>query len=293
MEFPMLEDLVRSNGENILFAAFFATLAVLGVLETQSAMRADGGKRRYRWPANFALTAANIAIMGILPLSQLAMADLARDQGFGLLNMGDGGPFLGLVVTFLAFSLQSWAVHLAMHKIPVLWRVHRVHHTDTHLDISTTVRFHPVEFIIQLPVSAAVILALGAPPSAVILYGIFDAVVNAFSHANLRLPARLDRALGLVIVTPHLHRVHHSPIRPETDSNFGATLPLWDRLFGTFRAKSPEALAVQGIGLNEMQDDRAWSLWWMLSLPFRPILRDAAEASRKATDAPADLRVDP
>jgi sterol desaturase/sphingolipid hydroxylase (fatty acid hydroxylase superfamily) len=290
----MPEDFLRAQGETLLFASFFATLAVLAILETRAAMRTDGARRRQRWPANFALTALNIAVMGALPLSQLAMADLARDQGLGLLNQRPSGPFLGLIVTFLAFSLQSWAVHLAMHKLPVLWRVHRVHHTDTHLDISTTVRFHPVEFIIQMPISAAVVLALGAPPPAVILYGIFDALVNAFSHANLRLPARLERALGLVIVTPHLHRVHHSPVWPETDSNFGATLPIWDRLFGTFRAKAPEALAEQGIGLTEMQDSRAWSIWWMLSLPFRSILRDAAGENRKSLDAPpTDLRADP
>jgi sterol desaturase/sphingolipid hydroxylase (fatty acid hydroxylase superfamily) len=289
----MPETFLRSHGDTILFAAFLSTIALLAVLEPRAAMQVSGANRLRRWPVNFALTAANIAIMGALPLSQLAMADLARDQGLGVLNQRPSGPFVGLIVTFLVFSLQSWAVHLAMHKLPILWRVHRVHHTDGHLDISTTVRFHPVEFVIQMPISAAVVLALGAPPTAVILYGIFDALVNAFSHANLRLPAGLDRALGLVIVTPHLHRVHHSPVWPETDSNFGATLPLWDRLFGTYRSKPPEALAEQGIGLTEMQDNRAWSLWWMLSLPFRPILRNGGHGSRKTPDAPIDLRADP
>ena len=289
----MFEDFLRSDGDSLLFGAFFATLALLAVLETRAAMRAEGADRARRWPANFILTAINILVMGALPLSQLAMADLARTQGLGLLNQVQVAPWLGLLATFLALSLQSWAVHLAMHKLPPLWRIHRVHHTDTHLDISTTVRFHPLEFALQTPISAAIILALGAPPAAVILYGIFDAVVNAFSHANLRLPARLERALGLVIVTPHLHRVHHSPVWPETDSNFGATLPLWDRLFGTYRAKTPEELAEQRIGLKEMQDQRAASLWWALSLPFRSILRNGAEARPKASDAGTDLRADP
>lgn len=289
----MSEELIRTQGDTILFAAFFVTLAVLAILETRSAMRPHGANRWRRWPVNFALTAGNIALMGILPLSQLTMADLAREHGLGLLNQRPSGPFLGLVLTFLAFSLQSWAVHLTMHKLPILWRVHRVHHTDCHLDISTTVRFHPIEFAIQMPVSAAVVLALGAPPTAVILYGIFDAVVNAFSHANLRLPERLNRWLSLLIVTPHLHRVHHSPTWPETDSNFGATLPLWDRLFGTYRAKPAAALAAQGIGLSEMQDSRAWSFWWALTLPFRSNLRDGAPVSQKPADAPTDLRADP
>jgi sterol desaturase/sphingolipid hydroxylase (fatty acid hydroxylase superfamily) len=271
-----LESLLRARGEDILFAAFFLTIAGLALLETRASMRAQGADRRHRWPANAALTAINILVMGAIPLSGLAMADLARDRGWGLLNALAPGHWAGIVASILAFSLQSWAVHLAMHKVPLLWRIHRVHHTDTHLDVSTTVRFHPLEIALQAPVGAVVILALGAPPAAVLLYGIFDAVVNAFSHANLRLPDRLDRALGWVIVTPHLHRVHHSPDPCETDSNFGATLPLWDRLFGTFRAKPPQALAAQEIGLHEMQDARAASLIWALTLPFRPILRDTS-----------------
>lgn len=289
----MLETDLRSYGDTILFSAFFASLAILAFLETRAAMRTSGAARLRRWPANFALTAINIIVLGVLPLSQLAVADYVRDIGWGIMNQRPSGAFVGFVVTFLAFSLQSWAVHLAMHKVPLLWKVHRVHHSDTHLDISTTVRFHPIEFVIQLPVSAVVVVAIGTPPEAVILYGIFDALVNAFSHANLRLPVWLDRTLGLFIVTPHLHRIHHSPVWPETDSNFGATLPLWDRLFGTYREKGPEALAAQGIGLKEMQDARAWSLWWMLTLPFRSILRDGGGERPKATDAPTDLRTDP
>ncbi len=271
-----LETLPRSRGEDIVFVSFFLTIAGLALLETRAAMRTQGVDRRHRWPTNAAMTALNIVVMGAIPLSGLAMADLARDRGWGLLNAFAPDPWLGIAASFLVCSLQSWALHLAMHKVPLLWRMHRVHHSDTHLDVSTTVRFHPLELALQAPVGAVMILALGAPPAAVLLYGIFDALVNAFSHANLRLPDRLDRGLGWVIVTPHLHRVHHSPDQPETDSNFGATLPHWDRLFGTFRCKTPEALAAQEIGLHEMQDRRGSSLVWALTLPFRSILRDTS-----------------
>ncbi len=150
------------------------------------------------------------------------------------------------------------------------------------MDISTTVRFHPVEFLLQAPISAVVILSTGAPPIAVIIYELLDAGINVFSHSNIRLPAWLDRILCKIIVTPHLHRVHHSTRPRETNSNFGATLPVWDLLFGTYKAKSPDELAVQPIGLNEMQDARAYSLWWALSLPFRQLRNQSSEGNRDA-----------
>lgn len=287
-----VETALRAQGDALLFSLFGATITILAILETRAAMRA-GVDRMHRWPANIALTLMNVAVMGVLPLSGLAVADFARDTGTGIMNLWPVPLWVGLTVSFLAFSLQSWAVHLTMHKLPVLWRFHRVHHTDTQLDVSTTVRFHPLEIALQAPISAAVVLAIGAPPAAAILYGIFDALVNAFSHANLHLPRRLDSALAWLIVTPHLHRIHHSPLQPETDSNFGATLPLWDRLFGTFRSKSPEALALQGIGLSEMQDERAHSLIWALTLPFRPILRNGRIRPIAEPEDGRNLRIDP
>ena len=140
-----------------------------------------------------------------------------------------------LGVALLARSLVSYAVHVAMHKVPVLWRVHRVHHTDVFLDVSTTVRFHPLEFLIQLGPTALVILGLGLPPWTIMLYELVDTATNLFIHANARVPARLDAWLRLLLVTPDMHRVHHSALWPETDSNYGVVVPWWDRLFGTYR----------------------------------------------------------
>jgi sterol desaturase/sphingolipid hydroxylase (fatty acid hydroxylase superfamily) len=288
-----LETTLRLQGETLLFALFGGTLVVLAIAETRAAMRAAGADRRHRWPTNVALTLLNIAVMGAVPLSGVVVADWARGAGFGLLNHLALPGWAAVLLCFLAFSLQSWAVHLAMHKVPLLWRMHRVHHTDTHLDVSTTVRFHPLEILLQAPIGAAVVAAVGAPAVAVILYGLFDALVNAFSHANLRLPPRVERPLSWLIVTPHLHRIHHSPDWPETDTNFGATLPLWDRLFGTFLAKTPDSLAVQGIGLHAMQDRRAHSLVVALTLPFRSILRDGPDRPRDGPDHAPDLRPDP
>ncbi|SPH18641.1 hypothetical protein DEA8626_02181 [Defluviimonas aquaemixtae] len=266
-----IETFLRLNGDTALYIVFFGAIAGFGLLETRIALREAGANRRRRWPVNWALTAINIMLLGALPVSSLLISDWARDDGLGLMNRLGLASYVAIPAGILAFSLQSWAVHFVMHKTPILWRIHRVHHTDTHMDVSTTVRFHPAEFLVQLPISASVILATGAPPVAVILYELADAAINVFSHSNIRLHATFDRWLSRLIVTPHLHRIHHSTRPRETESNFGATLPIWDMLFGTYRTKSPKELARQPIGLDEMQDDRAYSLWWALSLPLRGI----------------------
>lgn len=270
---PDLEPMLRANGDALLYLVFFGGLVLFGVLETLSQMNRSPALRRRRWPLNGILTLANILVLSVIPLSALVLADLARSRGLGALNLVDLPAWAGICAGIAVFSLQSWAVHYAMHHVPLLWRLHRVHHTDTHMDISTTVRFHPIELLLNIPVSAVVIFATGAPPVAVILYELLDAGLNVFSHSNIRLPAALDRVLSRVVVTPHLHRVHHSTRVAETNSNFGATLPIWDMLFGTYRRKSPDALATQPIGLTEMQDARAYSLWWAMTLPFRNIRR--------------------
>jgi sterol desaturase/sphingolipid hydroxylase (fatty acid hydroxylase superfamily) len=169
--------------------------------------------------------------------------------------------------------------------MPKLWRFHRVHHSDTHLDVATTVRFHPVEFLVNLPMMLAVIALFGIPPVALMIYEIMDAAMNVFTHANVRLPKWADRVVRVLFVTPDMHRVHHSSWHRETDSNYGATLSIWDHLFGTFRAKEPEALATMEIGLREVRDGRANSLWWLLALPFRPIRIPQTQAETEIKEA--------
>ena len=152
-----LELFLRENGETVLYVVFFGSLVLFGALETRAAMRASGSLRKKRWPLNAALTALNIVLLGALPVTSLIIADYARINGIGIMNQFDVPLWVGLLAGLALFSFQSWAVHYAMHYIPFLWRIHRVHHTDTHMDISTTVRFHPAEFLIQLPISASII----------------------------------------------------------------------------------------------------------------------------------------
>lgn len=266
-----LDAFLRTQSEPITYAAFFGLLILLGAAETFLERTPRPPDRRHRWPANAALTALNILALGALPVSGLVFADRMAAAGIGLFNAIPAAPLLAITAGILARSFTGWATHLAMHKIPLLWRFHRVHHCDTHLDIATTVRFHPVEFLINLPIMLGAIALFGIPPVAIMLYEILDAAMNVFTHANIRLPRRVDRVLRILFVTPDMHRVHHSSWHRETDSNYGATLSIWDHLFGTFRAKPPRDLATMEIGLREVRDRRANSLWWLLALPFRPI----------------------
>ena len=267
---PAFETLLRANIEPITYVVFFGLLAVLAVLECFIEMRRSGARRSRRWPTNFALTTLNIIVLSAIPITALAAADLAHKSQVGLFNLFDVPFAVVLIAGFLLRSLVSWVLHYAFHNIRILWNVHRVHHTDTHVDVSTTVRMHPLEFVISAPIIIATIVIFGLPAVVVMLYELFDAAIAVFSHANIKLPKWLDRALVKVIITPNIHRIHHSPHVPETNSNYGATLTLWDRVFGTLQQKTEPELAHQQLGLSETQDDRAHSFWFMMTLPFRP-----------------------
>lgn len=260
------EGFLRAQLEPLTYVTFFGALVVLGLIEAVSG--GNGADRRRRWPANAGLTVLNIIVLGAMPVSVVAAADLALAHGWGLLNQPFVPPLAALVAGILLRSLVGYGVHVAMHKVPVLWRVHRVHHTDREMDVSTTVRFHPLEFLIATPVALVAAVLLGIPPVALMLYELIDAAMAVFTHARLHLPERLDRAARLVLVTPAMHRIHHSAWQPETDSNYGAIVTWWDRLFGTYRA-APENPTTLRLGLAEVDDGRANALWWLLRLPFR------------------------
>lgn len=276
-----IDDLLRTNFDALQYVTFFGALLLLGMAEAAFSRSRKAPRRGQRWPVNFGITALNIMLLGALPVSGLVAADYAQTNGLGLLNALPLMPLAGFVLGILARSLTGWMTHYAMHKVPLLWRVHRVHHSDTHLDISTTVRFHPLEFLINTPILTVSILAVGISPVAVLFYELLDAALAVITHADVRLPRRLDRALQLVFVTPDMHRIHHSSHHLETDSNYGATFSIWDRLFGTYRQKSGKELAAMELGLRECQDDRSQSALWLLKLPFSAL---RIESRRKASD---------
>jgi sterol desaturase/sphingolipid hydroxylase (fatty acid hydroxylase superfamily) len=272
------------HGEAAQYGVFFGLFTFLAVVERRRPFRPLGPQRLPRWPANGMLTALNVVVLGALPVSFLGMARFAEANGIGLLHaVALPGPAL-VLANLTGRGLISWVTHLLMHKVPLFWRIHRVHHLDTELDVSTTVRFHPLEFPIALAVGLPLVLALGLTPWLLVLYEVGDVAVTLFSHANVDLPGPIERLVRLVVVTPGLHRVHHSTRPEETDSNFGAVFPIWDQVFGTYRTATREPPREMAIGLAEVRDARSRSILWLLGVPLLSRL-DAAGLGRRAQES--------
>ncbi|BBK34614.1 sterol desaturase/sphingolipid hydroxylase (fatty acid hydroxylase superfamily) [Stella humosa] len=226
--------------------------------------------RSRRWPGNLGIVMVDTILVRLaFPVAAVGVALLAERHGFGLLNLLPLPGWLAIVLAVVALDLAIWAQHVLFHRVPPLWRLHRMHHADQDLDATTGVRFHPIEIALSMAIKLAVVAALGAPAAAVVIFEVLLNATAIFSHANLRLPACADRLLRRVVVTPDMHRVHHSQHPDETDSNFGFNLPWWDRLFGTYRAQPRDGHAGMAIGLATWPDPAEQRLDRMLTQPFR------------------------
>jgi sterol desaturase/sphingolipid hydroxylase (fatty acid hydroxylase superfamily) len=239
---------------------WFRLSAFAGVLGLMLGWETLGSWRRYplRWDrrlSNLGLAAVSALLLRFaMPVLATGVAIQAADSGWGLFNLVAVPMWLAVVASFLVLDLAIWAQHVVFHKVGWLWRLHRVHHSDTEVDTTTGLRFHPVEIVISMAWKIGVVVALGAPAGAVVL---FEAVLNAtslFNHGNVAMPKRLDDLLRLVLVTPHMHRVHHSAVPAETDSNYGFNLPWWDRLFGTYRQRPAAGESGMTVGLEYLRE---------------------------------------
>lgn len=255
----------------LAFSTIFITLAAVELLAPRlerDEMR--GALKSRRWMTNLAMVVlSSVALRILFPLAAVGTALWAHSNGLGLF------PLLGLpvwavgILAFIVLDFAVWLEHLVSHKWPWLWRIHRMHHADTGFDLTTALRFHPLEIVLSMLWKAVVIIALGAPPVAVL---IFEIVLNGaamFNHANIKLPKAVDAVLRLLIVTPDMHRIHHSTDRRETDSNYGFNLAIWDRLFSTYTQAPRRGETGIEIGLTEWRDGRTTAgLGWALVLPF-------------------------
>jgi sterol desaturase/sphingolipid hydroxylase (fatty acid hydroxylase superfamily) len=225
--------------------------------------------RGRRWPANLGIIVVDsVVVRLVFPVLAVGMAGLAANQGWGLFNQPHAPFWLAFIASLLLLDLAIYAQHVVFHRVPWLWRLHRMHHTDLDFDVTTALRFHPLEIVLSMLIKLAAVVALGAPAVAVML---FEVILNAtamFNHGNVRLPLWLDRRLRWVLVTPDMHRVHHSVRVEETDSNFGFNLPWWDRLFGTYRDQPRAGHTGMTIGLEYFRDRRATALPQLLLQPF-------------------------
>lgn len=252
-------------------AVFLGLFALFATLEALAPRRVRSQPRSARWVTNWSITILNaLMLRGMafaLPLLAVGAAMDADAQGWGLFNLIPLPGWVEVVLAILILDFAIWAQHLITHKVPVLWRLHRVHHADVDIDVSTAIRFHPVEIALSMVLKIGLIYILGPSALAVILFEILLNGTALFNHANIRLPLALDAVLRRVLVTPDMHRVHHSTQRHEHDSNYGFALSIWDHLLGTYVAQPEAGHSAMQVGL-EWQDDRPSRLGWSLCLPF-------------------------
>ncbi len=256
----------------IRLGVFLGLFVLLALAETLLPRRARTQTRVRRWFTNWLISFLNTGTLQIvamaLPLLALGAALDAAANGWGVFNLLAWPSILEILLAVLIFDLAIWLQHLITHKIPLLWRFHRVHHADRDFDVTTAIRFHPVEIAFSMLLKIGLIYLFG--PSAVAIL-IFEVLLNGtamFNHSNLKLPLWLDRLIRTFLVTPDMHRVHHSDQRKEHDSNYGFALSIWDRIFGTYIAQPEKGHEEMTIGL-EWQDDSPSKIGWSLLLPFR------------------------
>jgi len=253
----------------IRLVSFLSAFALLAVWERLNPRRAPENSKLVRWTNNAALAALNIMLARVLlPLAGVALAVFVNERGTGLLNMFPVPYVVAIVASLAAFDLAVYLIHLAFHTAPVLWRMHRVHHADVDFDVTTAVRFHPIQMVLSTLVKFAVILVLGTPVLAVLIFETLFHALLLFNHANVRISSAWDRALRWFIVTPDMHRVHHSVRAAETNSNFGFALPWWDRLFGTYVAEPAAGHQRMTVGIEQFRQQREFWLDRLLLNPF-------------------------
>ncbi|MCM2308718.1 MAG: sterol desaturase family protein [Sulfuritalea sp.] len=267
-----------ANEAAIRLAAFFGIFALMASWETAAPRRTRLHSRTVRWTANLGLVVFNTVLVRLLfPFAAVAFAVLATQRGWGLLNNLALPQWAALVLAVVALDFAIYLQHVMFHAVPALWRLHRVHHADPDFDVTTGARFHPIEIMLSMLIKFSVIAVLGAPAAAVLVFEILLNATAMFNHANVKLPAGFDAQLRLLLVTPDMHRVHHSTDVAEANSNFGFNLPWWDRLFGTYRAVAQMPQERMAIGVQGLTGDpRCVSLAGLLAIPFLDAGRDYA-----------------
>jgi sterol desaturase/sphingolipid hydroxylase (fatty acid hydroxylase superfamily) len=268
-----MDGLLGQSDGLIRLLAFAAVFLLMAAIELIRPKRRLSVSKPRRWLTNLGIAGVDTLVLRLMaaltvPVAAVAAAFFAKERGLGLLNQVDWPYWVKLVTALLALDLAIWFQHLVSHKVPVFWRLHQVHHADRDIDVTTAVRFHPVEIALSMLWKIVVVIPLGASPFAVFL---FEVILNAcamFNHANIALPAWLDRALRLFIVTPDMHRVHHSVLYREHDRNYGFNLSLWDRLFRTYLAQPEAGHQGMTIGLTPYQSEAPTRFGWSLWLPF-------------------------
>ena len=253
----------------IRLCAFLGVFAVIATVELFCPRRRLTTSKGRRWFANLTIVALNpLSVALVYPVLPVGVALLASEQTWGLLNQWSLPYWFEVIIAFVVLDLVIYAQHVLHHAIPVLWRLHMVHHADLDFDMTTGLRFHPIEIIVSMAIKLSAVAALGASPLAVLLFEVALNATSMFNHSNIRLHAKIDRILRLLVVTPDMHRVHHSVVIRETNSNYGFNLPWWDRLLGTYKDQPSKGHTDMVIGLSQFRNPRRLTFLRLLILPF-------------------------
>jgi sterol desaturase/sphingolipid hydroxylase (fatty acid hydroxylase superfamily) len=265
-----LAEILPAHESAIRLSAFAAIFAAMALWELLAPRRSQAIGRLRRWPGNLAIVVLDTLLVRLVfPIAAVGVAVLAQTYGWGLFHALEAPAWLAVIASFVLLDLFIYLQHVLFHAVPVLWRLHRMHHADLEFDVTTGARFHPFEILLSMAIKLGVVAAFGTPAVAVLIFELLLNATSMFNHGNVTLPRRLDRVLRWLVVTPDMHRVHHSVVPRETNSNFGFNLPWWDRLCGTYRAEPAAGHDGMTIGIEQFRDPRELRLDRMLLQPFR------------------------
>lgn len=249
---------------------FLGVLAIMALWELLAPRRRRDIPRVIRWSNNMALVVIDTIVLRLtFPILAVGLAIMAQERGWGLFNIVEVPAWVAVLASVIILDLVIYLQHVMFHAVPALWRLHRMHHADLDFDVTTGLRFHPIEIVLSMGIKLAMVLVLGPPAVAVLIFEVLLNATAMFNHSNVRLPLVVDRVLRLIMVTPDMHRVHHSILPEETNSNFGFNLPWWDRLLGTYKAQPDDGHDAMKIGIEQFRTPRDQWLDRMLVQPIK------------------------
>ncbi len=273
-----MDELIANHEAAIRLGSFLGVFALMAFWEILAPRRKLTQPKGSRWLNNIVLVVFNTSLLRVVfPVAAIGVAEYAQLLQWGLFNLVEVHPAVALVISVIVLDAAIYLQHVMFHAVPLLWRLHRVHHADLDFDVTTGARFHPIEILLSMLIKFAVILLLGPPLAAVVIFEVLLNAMAMFNHSNVRLPLALDSVLRTVIVTPDMHRVHHSHLADETNSNFGFNLSVWDRVFGTYRAQPAAGHKDMVIGIDTFRDPaQCVKLSGLLFMPFTGKIKDYA-----------------
>lgn len=269
-----MPDILLASEPVIRLGIFFGVLMAMAAWELAAPRRRQEIPRLLRWTNNLGIVALDTVLVRLtFPVAAVGLALLADERGWGVFNVFEVPAWAAIIASVIALDLAIYFQHVLFHAVPALWRLHRMHHADLEFDVTTGLRFHPVEILLSMGIKLAVVVALGPPAVAVLIFEVLLNATAMFNHGNVRLPGLIDRVLRWIVVTPDMHRVHHSVIPEETNSNFGFNLSWWDRLFGTYKAQPAAGHEGMTIGIEQFRDRRDL---WLHRMLIQPALGSAS-----------------